>query len=205
MQDARPQRPSKAVWRATLRNRLDAIDVDTAARAAARVAERLLALPEVRAAERVLCCLSFGSELDTWRLVDELLTSGRQVFVPRVAAGDPMLHLHPFPCTLTTLSFGLRQPAPGAPELAPDAVDQTIDVALVLGLGFDRRGVRLGHGAGYFDRFLAGRPFPAIGICQAAQLVVELPAEPHDQRMAAVVTEDEAWRPGDDGRPARRR
>ena len=186
---------NKAALRARLRERLGAIAPATAAAAADQVAESVLALPEVARAERILTCLSFGSEIDTWRLAERLAASGRQLFVPRADPRDGRLHVHPYPCPLVTLPFGLRQPPPGAPELAEVAVDGTLQAALVLGLAFDRRGFRLGHGRGYFDRFLARRPFPAIGLAFAAQLLDKLPNEPHDVPMALVVTEAEVCRP----------
>ncbi|MEO8195100.1 MAG: 5-formyltetrahydrofolate cyclo-ligase [Thermoanaerobaculia bacterium] len=187
--------PTKAELRERLRERLDAIDPASAARAADRVAERLLTLPEIARAQHILTCLSFGVELDTWRLVERLLAAGKQLYVPRADPRDRQLHVHPYPCPLRTVSFGLRQPPRGAPEVAAEAISKTIEVALVLGLGFDRRGFRLGYGSGYFDRFLAGRPFPAIGLAFVEQLVDELPAEPHDIALAVVVTEAEVLRP----------
>ncbi len=48
-----------------------------------------------------------------------------------------------------------------APKAA-SAINGAIDAVLVVGLGFDRRGFRLGYGSGYFDRFLRRRPFPVI-------------------------------------------
>lgn len=185
---------TKPELRAELRRRLESIDPATARSAADRIAGRVLELPEVARAEAILTCLSFGAELDTWRLVDRLLESGREVFVPRADPKDRRLHVHRYPCGLRTLSFGLRQPRRDAPELAPEAIEETIGAAFVLGLGFDRRGYRLGYGGGYFDRFLAGRAFPAIGLAFQLQLVEEIPNEPHDVPMAVVVTEVETSR-----------
>ncbi len=190
-----PPPPTKAELRERLRQRLDAIDPASATRAADRVAERLLVLPEIARAERILTCLSFGAELDTWRLAERLLALGKELYVPRAEPRDRQLHVHPYPCPLRTVSFGLQQPPRGAPEVAAEAISSTIEVALVLGLGFDRRGFRLGYGSGYFDRFLAGRPFPAIGLAFSAQLEDELPAEPHDIALAVIVTEAEVVRP----------
>lgn len=189
--------PTKATLRECLRARLDEIDPSTAATAADQVAERVLALPEIENARRIFTCLSFGIEIDTWRLVDRLLASGRELFVPRADPRDGRLHVHPYPCPLRTLAFGLQQPPRGTPEIDDDAIDGTIDAVLVLGLGFDRRGFRLGYGSGYFDRFLARRPFPAIGLAYSVQLLDEVPNEPHDIPMAVVVTEDEVCRPLD--------
>lgn len=187
--------PPKAELRDRLRARLDAIDPAAAARASLQIADRIVALPEIARAQHILTCLSFGSEVDTWRLVERLLDLGKALYVPRADPRDRGLHVHPYPCPLRTLSFGLRQPPRGTPELAPDDIDPTLEAVLVLGLGFDRRGYRLGYGSGYFDRFLRGRPFPAIGLAFAAQLEDALPAEPHDIPMAAIVTEDEVVRP----------
>jgi 5-formyltetrahydrofolate cyclo-ligase len=165
-------------------------------RPAAEARERLLALPEVAAAGRIFTCLSFGTELDTWALVDVLLAEGREVYVPRADRASGLLHVHRYPCALTTLSFGLRQPKKGEPEVAAEAIDATLDVAVVLGVAFDRRGFRLGYGSGFFDRFLAGRPFPAIGLTYAEQLVESLPSAPHDVPMKLLVSEAESYLPG---------
>lgn len=185
----------KAALRAQLIRRLAAVDPAWAREAADRLGERLLALPEVAAAGRVFTCLSFGHEVDTRRLVERLLEEGREVYVPRADPADRSLHVHRYPCALETLSFGLAQPPAGAPEVPPEAVDATLDVALVLGLAFDRRGFRLGYGRGYFDRFLHGRPFPAVGLGYAFQLRDRIPAAEHDVPMAVVVTDEETVRP----------
>ena len=187
---------AKAKLRRAMAERLAAVDAESAGGAAARLRERVLALPEVAAARRVFTCLSFGAEIDTLELVEALLRDGRELYVPRAVAADGSLRVHRYPCALRTLSFGLRQPVAGAPELAPEAIDATVDVALVLGLAFDRRGFRLGYGSGFFDRFLRGRPFPAVGLGFEFQLLERLPAAEHDVPMAVVVTDNETVRPG---------
>jgi len=78
--------------------------------------------------------------------------------------------------------------------VAAEHIDSTLDAVLVLGMAFDRRGYRLGHGGGYFDRFLAGRPFPAIGLAYDFQVLDQIPVEHHDIAMSIVVTESESRR-----------
>jgi 5-formyltetrahydrofolate cyclo-ligase len=63
------------------------------------------------------------------------------------------------------------------------------DLLLVPLLAFDGRGHRLGYGGGFYDRTLALLGVPAIGIAYAGQEVSSLPAEPHDRRLTAILTE----------------
>lgn len=78
--------------------------------------------------------------------------------------------------------FEIREPGPG-PGL------KELDLILVPGLAYTTKGRRLGRGAGFYDRFLsrtAGTTFK-IGICFEFQLVAEIPYEPHDVKMDAIV------------------
>src|SRR4029077_19662879 len=74
--------------------------------------------------------------------------------------------------------------------LRPDGEVTVPDFLLVPLLGFDRRGYRVGYGAGYYDRTLAGLPGRfRLGVAYAAQELDEVPAGPSDERLDAVATE----------------
>ena len=79
------------------------------------------------------------------------------------------------------------------PEDEPDP--RVPDVVLVPGLAFTRTGERLGQGGGWYDRFLPRvRPgCTAIGLAFDEQVVAELPTEPHDRRLDALVTDRGTW------------
>jgi len=192
--------PAKQRLRVELDDRLARVPEEEARRAAERLAARVLALPEIEEANGVLTCLSFGGEIDTWRLAAMLVGAGKEVWVPRADAARQSLVLHGYPCELEELANGLRQPLPEAPALDEEEVDARVDVALVLGLGFDRGGYRLGRGKGYFDRFLARRTFPTVGLAFDFQLVDRLPRSRHDVPMRAIATDQQLLR-----RRARRR
>jgi 5-formyltetrahydrofolate cyclo-ligase len=85
--------------------------------------------------------------------------------------------------------WGIREPPPGAPELFPD-------ILIVPLLAFDRRGHRIGYGAGYYDmtiaRLRAMKRVTAIGIAFAAQEIAAVAATPRDARLDLVLTEHEA-------------
>jgi 5-formyltetrahydrofolate cyclo-ligase len=166
--------------------------VETASDAVIR---NLQTVPEFLGASRVFTCLSFGNEVNTWPLVAMLTAdASRSVYVPRMDRLTGELHVHPYPCALEILKMGLQQPREGEPEVPKDRVASTIDVALVLGVLFDRSGFRLGYGRGCFDRFLRERSFFTIGLAYERQMVDALPAEPHDVRLDAVVTEENVYR-----------
>lgn len=75
---------------------------------------------------------------------------------------------------------------PVGDEIAPDP-----DLILVPGLAFDRAGHRMGRGGGVYDRWLEARPSTKkIGLCFQCQIVEQVPREPHDMRMDAVLTEE---------------
>ena len=84
-------------------------------------------------------------------------------------------------------AFGVFEPAPAMRRPVPlDA----LDLVLVPGVAFDRRGRRLGHGHGYFDRFLARVPkaIPTVGLAFRFQVLDRLPAAPHDHAVQAILT-----------------
>ncbi len=75
-------------------------------------------------------------------------------------------------------------------DLIEDVPAREVDLVLVPGLAFDRTGHRLGHGQGYFDRFLARLPrsTPTVGLAYRFQLLDRLPRAAHDHPVQAVLT-----------------
>ncbi|MBN9506397.1 MAG: 5-formyltetrahydrofolate cyclo-ligase [Altererythrobacter sp.] len=112
---------------------------------------------------------------------------GNRIALPRVTTLDkPMeFRLHTDPWEESDLEsgvWGLRQPGLGAPVVVPDVLFMPL-------VGFTAKGDRLGQGGGYYDRYLAAHPqVVAIGMAWDIQEVPELPLEPHDMRLSAIVT-----------------
>ena len=65
---------------------------------------------------------------------------------------------------------------------------EAIDLVIVPGMAFDRKGNRLGRGKGYYDRLLPSIPAPFIGICFQFQYVESVPVETSDIPMLHVIT-----------------
>jgi 5-formyltetrahydrofolate cyclo-ligase len=124
-----------------------------------------------------------GGEIDIRPLLLALLERGHEIVLPVTPPrGQP-------------LGFRLWRPGdPMAPEkfgtVRPTGAERAPDFLLVPLLAFDRRGRRLGYGAGYYDRTLTALPAAGrLGCAYAAQEMDEVPAGPHDVRLPAVATE----------------
>lgn len=122
------------------------------------------------------------------------LERGHEIALPRFSDRHAPMefakHSDPFDEEdLEVGSFGLLQPQPDAPLLEPD-------VLFVPLVGFTENGDRLGQGGGHYDRWLEGRDdVKAIGLAWDCQLVEQLPVEPHDRSLLAVVTPTRMYGP----------
>jgi 5-formyltetrahydrofolate cyclo-ligase len=167
----------------------DALPPEDRERAAAAIHDRALAeIARVGPAATVMAFWSFGSEVPTAPLIERLSLRGDRVALPRIVDGDLEARLYRPGDPVTETPFGAREPEGGS-VLDPG----DIDVVLTPGLGFDRRGYRVGYGKGYYDRFLArtGPPTRHMALCFALQVVEAVPAASFDLPVDVIVTEEE--------------
>ncbi len=171
---------SKAALRAemrALRRKLAFDNPDAAAQAAAH-------LPDLPDVEVYGLYHPVGSELDP----TPIRIGGARRALPVVLARETPLvfRLHEPGEPLALDALGIPAPASGAAETLPDVVLTPV-------LAFDRHGGRLGQGGGHYDRTIealrAKKPVVVIGLAYAGQEVSEIPTEPHDQRLDAILTE----------------
>ncbi len=119
-------------------------------------------------------------EVDTAPLLADALLMGKRVLLPRVVGDNLELRIYT-PDTLCRGAYGIMEPT-GDVFLAEDYA--SIDLAIVPGMAFDRRGSRLGRGKGYYDRLLPLLPKAyKLGLCFDFQLLDYIPCEEHDVRM----------------------
>jgi len=169
--------------------RRDALPADQRAAAAAAIAAR--PLPVTVAPGAVVSGFSpLKSEINPVPLMRAFAAAGAQLALPVVAGkGKPLtMRAWNFGDPLESGVWGIREPRADAPEVFPD-------ILIVPLLAFDRRGHRIGYGAGYYDMTLAKlrdmKPVTAIGIAFAAQETGTVPTTPRDARLDLVLTERE--------------
>lgn len=151
-------------------------------RAADSVFDRLEQTAAFMLAENILMYHSLPDELETVRFLRKW-NGKKRFFLPRVAG----VNLELLPYDESNLSEGYSHiQEPTGSDLFP--VDE-IEMIVVPGIAFDRKGRRLGRGKGFYDRLLAETKATKIGIGYEFQLVDEVPAESHDVSMDIVITE----------------
>jgi 5-formyltetrahydrofolate cyclo-ligase len=149
----------------------------------------VLSLPEMEAARTVMLFYSFGSEVGTSGMAARVLGAGKRLLLPFLDEEAVMEAAEVRPDTpLTLTSYGPREPAHRV-AVSPGEVD----VVITPGLGFDRRGHRLGYGGGHYDRYLERMSERAlrVGVAFSVQIVRHVPAGPRDQPVDVVVTDTE--------------
>jgi 5-formyltetrahydrofolate cyclo-ligase len=130
------------------------------------------------------------TELNPVPLMRKLEEAGAKLALPVVVGrGKPLIMREwAFGQPLATGTWGIREPLPSAPEAWPD-------ILLVPLAAFDRKGNRIGYGAGYYDltinRLRVLKPVVAIGLAYHTQHVAVVPFTPRDARLDMVLTERE--------------
>jgi 5-formyltetrahydrofolate cyclo-ligase len=128
------------------------------------------------------------------RLPDVLRGLSGRLLLPVVPAAGAELSWGEFSGELAVGRFGLLEPV--GRRLPPSAVGDAVAVVVpALAVGVD--GTRLGRGGGYYDRALrhAARGTILVAVVFDDELLPEVPAEPHDVAMTAVVTPSGGWQP----------
>lgn len=139
--------------------------------------EKLFSLNEFKKAKCVMFYVSKHYEVDTHEMIDESIAMGKKVVVPITLKEEKTLkpsELRDREKELIKGHYGIHQPR--EKHIRPVPLEE-VDLMVVPGLAFDRSGHRLGHGGGYYDRFLEKAP-PAIftvGLAFDFQVVDELP------------------------------
>ena len=156
------------------------------------ICDTFMALPEYTAARTVMFYVDVRSEVRTRHSLPAALQTGKRIVVPYCVNNElELFHL----TDMGELAIGMYkilEPRPelrGLPEKRVDVRD--LDLIMVPGVAFDRRGARMGHGFGYYDRLLQhARPdAPLVALAFECQLFPKIPTQAHDIFMDKIITE----------------
>lgn len=188
---------TKSEVRQEIRRRKAACSAEELAALSREVTAKLMAAPQWQQARTVLLYHSLPDEVATHDLITEALAAGKRVLLPVVVGDDLELRCLPTAASLREGAFHILEPT-GEPFTDYAA----IDLAIIPGVAFTSEGRRLGRGRGYYDRLLSHFPSSPslevrgpggesspylVGLCWPFQLLADLPTEPHDLTMHAVI------------------
>ena len=186
----------KQQLRAIVRRLEAALAPEYKAKSARSIAHRLLAMPEYQEAQTVFCFVGTDREIDTRPILEDALAAGKTLCVPLCTEPGRMESRQ-----ITDLNqlvpgrYGLLEPTADTPVIPVDA----IDFAVLPCVTCNYLGQRLGHGGGYYDRFLSQYRGGTVLLCRELLIRQEIPVEPHDYPVPWVLTERGLY---EDGIPA---
>lgn len=178
--------------RREITSRRRALSPETRREADAAICARLtplLIVPPPRQL-RIAAYVPLLTEVQLGSVLEAVIARYGDVALPVYLDGDaPALALCTDTRTLVCGAHDVRVPPSPWTLVEPE----NIDIIVVPGVAFDATGRRLGRGAGYYDRLLAQVPGRRVAVAYACQMVAQVPTEPHDARVDAVVTETQLY------------
>jgi 5-formyltetrahydrofolate cyclo-ligase len=152
-----------------------------------RIFKKISKLPVFKKAHHIACYYGITPEVETKFFLKEILKN-KSLYLPKVGP-KRSLTLH----RVRSLSRDLRKGAYSImePKLSHGKKPAgSMDLLIVPGVAFDKRGGRLGRGGGYYDRLLRkARRVPKMGICFREQIVKKVPMTAQDVRVDRVITD----------------
>jgi 5-formyltetrahydrofolate cyclo-ligase len=174
---------NKQQLRQQCRQQRDALASDLRRQASLMICRHIREWEVFHGAEIIQAYMPMRSEVDLASLLEGF--PHKHWVIPRILPEGRMVFQRYDPARLVRHPFGMLEPAPDLPIIAP----KSIELALVPGLAFDRHGWRLGYGGGFFDRFLGQFKGVSLGITFEALWLNILPHDTYDIPMNFVVTE----------------
>ncbi len=180
----------KVELRRQLQNRLLSMPDQQRQDKSRKACRHLIATERFQEASTIMMFLSLPHEVDTSEAILHAWQMGKTVAVPKIS----WQQRHMIPVGINSLetgfstgAMGLRNPVDGVPI----PFDQ-IDLVVSPGLGYDRRGNRLGRGGAFYDRFFANKTLTAsrCGFAFIEQVVDSIPVTENDQPVHFLVTDE---------------
>jgi 5-formyltetrahydrofolate cyclo-ligase len=150
-----------------------------------QIQKNLKKIDSYKTAKTIACYYSIGSEVKTQDIIQEILSEGKTLALPRVV--DDLLVF----CSVKKFEdlekgeFGIMEPKQNCAEL------NEFDVIIVPAVAMTRDGQRLGYGKGFYDRFLANKDTTSVALTYSKLIVKNIPKLAGDVSIKWIVTEDE--------------
>jgi 5-formyltetrahydrofolate cyclo-ligase len=185
------QRENKKKLRSRIKKLLDEFPASLLEEKSRHIQSRLYSLSEYKKSSFIMFYLSTEREVSTFDTIKTALSENKKVAVPLILKPWDIM----IPCEIKNLkdlkpgSFGILQPTKDKIQNVPISL---IDLIIVPGMAFDRKGNRVGKGKGFYDKFLKliDQTIPKIALAFSCQIVEQIPAKEYDIAVDKIITED---------------
>ncbi|XP_072942326.1 5-formyltetrahydrofolate cyclo-ligase [Epargyreus clarus] len=193
----RTPNPAKALIRDQVAEKIAALSTEEKKRQSKIVYDKMINHPYYKSAKRISLFMSTDQEVDTGPMIAHIKARGGSAFVPQYAGGKMrMLKLETgdednMPLTRHGIAQHSKE------QQREDALDQGLDLIIAPGVAFTRNGGRVGHGGGYYDKYIANlreNPETApkiLAVAFSCQVLDEVPMDELDQRIDGVIFAEE--------------
>lgn len=153
------------------------------------IADKVIASAEFSEAKTIFCYMNYGKEVVTGKIIKAALSEGKRVCIPLCLEASQMeAKLYTEETELVSGAYGIMEPSREEP-VVPAA---EIDLAIIPCVACDAAGGRLGHGAGYYDRYMDGAGMTKLCLCFDKLIFDSIHMDKYDIAMDIVVTES-SW------------
>ena len=152
------------------------------------IAKLLYSTLEYKEAKNIFIYMSFNSEVDTIQIIEQSFKLGKKIFIPYILKDKEIMHAIEIEAfnNLKRNCYGILEPVFDKSKIN----DDNIDLVIVPGIVFDKKGNRIGYGGGYYDRFLLkNKNLHIIGLSFEIQIVENILNKKHDIPMNKIITE----------------
>ena len=176
--------PERKSLRSLLLEKRDNTSFDFMKIASGKIQKKIRKINAFRNAQKIGVYYPIGSEVLTQDIIQELLSNGKDVFLPKVIGKKMEFRKISNFSSLEKGSFDIMEPKDDC------QTDNSLDVVLVPTVGISPVGVRLGYGHGFYDKFLAEHKTATISLTLEKQIVKNIPKSEHDIIINWIITED---------------
>lgn len=178
---------TKKELRLHIKGKINALPVAYKKGSGEKIARWVMSSVEYINAESIFCYVSTENEPDTSLIIRDALSTGKRVFVPKCISKGIMVPVEINKDTVFEVGYmGICEPVKYEADIKPDSLDLSVIPCLCAGPD----GNRLGHGAGFYDRFLSKTGTVKFCLCFGELITADIPTDEYDIAMDAVITEN---------------
>lgn len=179
----------KSILRKSMKQKRKGLSIDKKQNKDKIILEKLLNSSYYKKSRIIFVYVSMDEEIDTHGFIKKALNSGKEICVPKVISKDRGMS------AIKIEDFSKLKPCGKYKILEPEnfhnKIDEKyIDLVIVPGLAFDRKGGRIGYGGGFYDRLFLKlkKNTPKIALSYDFQVIEDVPMEEHDILIDGIIT-----------------